>query len=211
MAFLDARQYESEDDISGRSTFTLGRYHVTITDAKETVNKKGIQGVTMDFQAACEGISPDGKTRTTGQAGKTMPAFFGFRSEKGDEASKSCIERVTRLALCAGVLRAGEACEPDWKLAIGREMVIEIIQGDEYKDANGQTKPGNPQLNYLGFWSLGNKAVADVPKEATTPGMRYLAKNGGLTQPTSQAGNKPAVTGLAPANGQPKRSLRDLL
>ena len=82
------------------------------------------------------------------------------------------------LALAAAALLTGATRpkEPDWSEAIGRELVIEV-EKQEY-ETNGEKREGS-QVSFLGFWSLGNKEVANVPKDAATPGMKQLAKAGG--------------------------------
>lgn len=180
MVILNAQHAQSEDDFSGNARPVPGRYHAAVNHAEEKGSKKkGTPGLEAEFQVICDGLSPDGKTPTNGQSGRTMPLFLSYVSEKGEAASQACIDRVTRLALCCGVLKAGEAKEPDWQEAIGRELVIEVEGGTEYEDDKGNKKPGNPQISFMGFWSLGNKEVANVPKDSTTPGMQQLAKAGG--------------------------------
>lgn len=180
MVILNAGNVKTEDDISGRSRPAKGRYHVAIGLCEEKSSKaKGTPGLSVEFQVLTG--------TTAGQQGKTMPLFLSFVSEKGEEATKSCLDRVTRFALCAGVLQAGQVAEPVWDDAVGRELVIEI-QESEFEDRNGQTKQGT-DIAYMGFWSLGNPAVADVPKDTTSPGMLALAKAGGPVNHTGGNGN----------------------
>ena len=217
MVMLNAQQAKSEDDFSGNARLVPGRYHVAVNHAEEKGSKKkGTPGLECEFQVICDGLSPDGKTPTSGQGGRTMPLFLSYVSEKGETASQSCIDRVTRLALCCSVLKAGEAKEPDWQDAIGRELVIEVENGTEYEDDKGNKKPGNPQISFMGFWSLGNKEVANVPKDTTTPGMQQLAKAGGSAKPPVAGGDgirekAPAIP-AAPttAAGKPRGKFSDL-
>ena len=177
MVMLNAQNAHSEDDFSGNARPVLGRYHAAVNHAEEKGSKKkGTPGLECEFQVICDGLSADGKTPTSGQSGRTIPLFLSYIG--GDDAkTTTCLNRVTRLAMCCGVLRAGEAKEPDWQDAIGRELVIEV-EGQEYEDKDGNAKSGS-QISFMGFWSLGNKEVANVPKDSTTPGMQQLAKSGG--------------------------------
>lgn len=198
MVMLNAQSVQSEDDISGKSRPKPGRYHMAVSHAEEKASKKkGTPGLECEFQVICDGVEPDGKTPTSGQSGKTIPMFLSYVSDKGQEATDFCIQRVTRLALVVGLLRAGEEKEPDWSEAIGRELIVEVAEGD-YTDKSGNEKRGS-EISTFGFWSLGNKAVANVPKDATSPGMQQLAKSGGpVNHPTASPANggasKPATT-----------------
>jgi len=204
MVMLDAKTANSEDDFSGRSRPEPGRYHVIVNHADEKPSKKNsTPGLEVEFQVLA-GTVPN-------QAGKTIPLFLVYIG--GDDGkTKTCIDRVTRLAICTGVIRPGEAKEPDWGEAIGRELVI-AVEAQEYTDNNGQIKTGT-QVAFMGFWSLGNEQVKDVPRDNDSPGMRALAKAGGpVNRPAAGSGNgakagqpapqpaaQPAAT--APARGK---------
>lgn len=178
----------TEDDFGGRARPAPGRYHAIISLAEEKESKrKGTPGLEVEFEVVCDGMGPD-KKKTAGQAGKKIPLFLSYISDKGDDATQTCIDRVTRLALCCGVLRPGENKEVDWSEAIGRELVVEIEE-QQYDDEKSGTVKKGTAVAFAGFWSLANKAVADVPKDATSPGMQALAKSGG------PAVDKPAGNG----------------
>lgn len=204
MVMLNARGAngpKTEDDFgSGKSRPAPGRYHCCISAAEEKASKaKATPGLEVEFEMICDGLGPDGKTRTSGQAGKKIPLFMAYISEKGDDATNTCIERVTRLALCCGLMQPGEEKEPDWEQAIGRELVVEIEES-KYTDKNGAEKTG-AQVSFSGFWSLGNKAVASVPKDDTSPGMQALAKRrsgGGGNGGTAAAAASTASTATPP-------------
>lgn len=202
MVMLNAQTARSEDDFSGNARPLPGRYHVAVNHAEEKGSKKkGTPGLELEFQVICDGLSSDGKATTSGQGGRTIPLFLSYAGSD-DSKTATCINRVTRLALCVGVLRPGEQKEPDWQEAIGRELVIEI-ESQEYEDQGGAKKSGS-QVSFMGFWSLGNKEVANVPKDMTTPGMTQLVKSGSLVTPPSPAngnGTKAAGQSPAPAGG----------
>lgn len=188
MVMLNAQNAQSEDDFAGKSRPVPGRYHAAINHAEEKGSKKkGTPGLELEFQTIIDGLAADGKTPTVNQAGKTIPLFLSYIGGD-DNKTKTCLDRVTRLALCGGILRPGEAKEPNWGDAIGRELVIEIEEQnyDSQPDADGNTKvKTGSQVSFLGFWSLGNKSVANVPKDPTSPGMMVLAKAGGpVNHPT---------------------------
>jgi len=187
MVMLNAQQAKSEDDFSGNARPVPGRYHAAVNHAEEKGSKKkGTPGLECEFQVICDGLSPDGKTPTGGQSGRTIPLFLSYIG--GDDAkTTTCLNRVTRLAMCCGVLRAGEAKEPDWNDAIGRELVIEV-ESQDYEDKDGNAKQGS-QISFMGFWSLGNKEVANVPKDGTTPGMQQLATAGRPVKHPAAGGN----------------------
>lgn len=191
MVMLNAQTAQSEDDFSGKSRPLPGRYHVAVNHAEEKASKvKGTPGLDIEFQVIADGITPDGKDKTAGQIGKTIPLFLSYIG--GDDAkTKTCIDRVCRLALCVGILKPGEAKEPDWNEAIGRELVIEI-EGQQYDDEKSGTVKTGSQVAFLGFWSLGNKAVANVPKDTGSPGMIALTKAGGPPSGNGNAAAKPA-------------------
>ena len=201
MVMLNAQTAKSEDDFSGNARPLPGRYHVAVNAAEEKGSKKkGTPGLEMEFQVICDGLSPDGKTRTGGQSGRTIPLFLSYIG--GDDAkTETCLSRVTRLAICCGVLRPGEAKEVDWSEAVGRELVIEV-ESQEYEDQAGTKKSGS-QVSFMGFWSLGNKEVANVPKDATTPGMQQLAKTGGpVNHPANGSGTQPATAAATKPRGK---------
>jgi hypothetical protein len=210
MVMLNAQNAQSEDDFAGNARPLPGRYHAAVNHAEEKGSKKkGTPGLDIEFQVIVDGLAPDGKIRTSGQGGRTIPLFLSYIGGD-DNKTQTCINRVTRLALCCGVLQPGQAKEPDWNDAIGRELVIEVErQQEEVEEDDG--KGGKKriwvdtkfvQVGFMGFWSLGNKEVANVPKDTTSPGMQQLAKSGGNgAKPATQA----ASTTAAPAaSGKPR-------
>jgi hypothetical protein len=199
---------KTEDDFGGgKSRPVPGRYHCVISAAEEKASKKkATPGLEVEFEVICDGSTPDGKGTTSGQAGKKIPLFMAYISEKGDDATNTCLERVTRLALCCGVLAPGEEKEVDWEEAIGRELVVEI-EDQKYTDQHGQEKSG-AAVSFSGFWSLGNKAVVNVPKDATSPGMQALAKRRAADGNGSGAASKEQTTAAAATDAPPKKASR---
>lgn len=117
-----------------------------------------------------------GGVATSGQTGATIPMFATLLG-KDAAATEYCQMNCTRLALCAGIIRPGERKEPDWSEAIGREMIIEV-KASEYTGTDGSKRQGS-EVEFLSFWMLNNPAVASVPRDNDSPGMRALAKAGG--------------------------------
>ena len=215
MVLLNTKNVQSESDIRGAYDMPCpARYHVAVNHAEEKANSDGTPGVQVEFQVVCDGLAPDNKTRTTGQSGKVASLLLSYVSEKGDDATKSCLDRVTRLALSCGIMKCGEEAEPDWNNAIGRELVIEIEPGKgTYKNKKtGEEIQRKDQVAYMGFWSLGNPEVANVPKDATTPGMQALgialAINSGNGNASSSKPTTPATTATPKAK---KSNFADLL
>ena len=111
-----------------------------------------------------------------------------------------------------GVLKPGEAKEPDWSDAIGRELVVEV-EAQKYEDQGGQEKVGS-QVSFSGFWSMGNKAVVNVPKDPTTPGMAGLASTVKTPKPlgsgTATTAKATTTATQAATATKPRASLADL-
>jgi len=206
---LDARELQSEDDLGGRGTGgkpTIGLYHVAVSMANQTTKgDKNTIGLEVEFQVISDGLTgykkvfekrPGGSkvmvalengSQTEEQGGKTIGNFFAF-SGANEEKTAFCRDNLTRFALAVGVLQPGIVADPDWDACLGRELVIEVQNDKKYTDKQGQERMG-VAVAMFGFWSLGNKAVSRVPKDATTPGMQQLAKAGGPVSHPTAGGN----------------------
>jgi len=108
---------------------------------------------------------------TPGCRGKIKQAYLPYVGEN-DAKTESCIERLTRFALCVDVVKPGQKCEPDWNKAIDREFIV-ALEAEAYVGKDGATKQGS-KVAFMGFWRLENPEVADVPKDHDSPGMREL-------------------------------------
>lgn len=214
---IDATEFQGADAenevVGGGGRPGPGIYHVALQHvAEEAAKSSGNPGIAVEFVILAEGLTGykrktdakgrveaiEGGTQTEGQSGKTMPKFFSFTG-KDQAATEFCQKCVTRFALAAGVIQPGEAKEPDWDAAVGRELFIEI-ERSEYTNRQGQKATGS-DLSALGMWSLGNKLMVKVPRDGTTPGMQQLAKNGGpVARPTAPpAGNGAGAATTPPA------------
>lgn len=156
MVSLGAENVQSEDDIKGNVRPLSGRYHVAVKEVEEKEFKKEnektgevtyVTKFIFEFEVLA-GTIP-------GQEGRIIPEYF--------TDSPKAKSRLERLALCLGLLQSGEK-ERDVELADGvaRQLVIEVEDNQYEKD--GKTVKG-VRVAYLGFWSLGNKEVEDVPKD----------------------------------------------
>lgn len=182
---LDTTNAHSEDDFQRRQKLDAGFYHCAVNNCEEKASQmKGTPGVAIEFMVICDGVQPDRKTPTNGQANKTISAFYTAIGES-DDTTKKCLNNLTRLALATGVMQPGQKAEPDWSQAIGREVVIQVVdEQKEETDDNGKkkwVKTGYTKVDWFGFWSLGNPAIKDIPKDPMSPGMQALARGAGLS------------------------------
>ena len=210
MPVLDARGAHSEDDFQGKARPVAGKYHAAVNAAEEIASKnKGTPGLQIEFAIVADGLPPSGKGTTSGQSGKVISLFLSYVGSD-EEKTQTCINRVTRLAMALGVISPGESKEVDWNDAIGRELVIGVVDSSYEKD--GQKKIST-EVGFLDFWSLGNKAVKDVPRDLRSPGMQQLAKGqvtGGKAPPVAGNGStaaqqqQPVAAGAAAASSKSK-------
>ena len=210
MVQLNKDKKKSEEEFGSGSWPDAGWYHVVITNCVQSASKKSVPVIAVEFQVLADGLKPDKKGHTNGMNGRTARASLYLMSEKGEKETESCLEQVSRFALCAGLYPPGESPDTDdidWQAAIGREVVIKVSE---------QKKDGQPtgymQVDWMGFWSLGNAAMKDVPRDLKSPGMQALARGktvGGKAPPQSTDGhtNAPAGNGGAqPAASGDKKS-----
>lgn len=161
MVKMGSQNVKSEDDIQGGDRPLPGRYHAVVKDvsymAKGADGKQfevdesdsGAEKVVVNFEVLA-GTVP-------GQAGKAITEYFAI--------SEKALPRLQRLAICTGLLTPGEV-ERDvlFSQAVGRQLVIEV-EDNQYTNASGKEVKG-VRVAYMGLWSIGNAAVADVPKDA---------------------------------------------
>jgi hypothetical protein len=198
MVQLNKDKKKSEEEFGGGSWPEAGFYHVAITQSEQTSSKRATPIIATEFQVLAEGLKPDRKTHTKGMTGRTARASLYLMSDKGEKETESCLEQVARFAMVAGLLPAGECVDTDdiqWEDAIGRECVIKVSE---------QMKEGKPtgymQIDWMGFWSLGNSAMKDVPRDLKSPGMQAMAKgmvNRGTAPPVATDGNTAGSNGNA--------------
>jgi len=186
MVVLGAQNVQSEDDLQGFNSPLPGRYHAILKDAQENVSKAGNPQCQVEFEVLA-GTMP-------GQEGKTITAWLSY-SEKAQD-------QLIRFAIVTGLLKPGDANrEIDFTQAVGRQLVIEV----EEREYEGKKKAS---VAYMGFWSVGNQEVAEVPKNEQA--LAYAAGqgnasggNGSGAQPQQQATSPaPPVQTDAPAGGK---------
>ncbi|WP_321377006.1 DUF669 domain-containing protein [Trichococcus shcherbakoviae] len=198
---LDTTDKSSLKDFSG-SRPEPGIYHVAINMAEEKASKnKGTPGLEVEFSVLAG--------TTEGQEGKNITAFL---SAVGDDESKTktCINQLTKLAVCCEILGFRESKEVDWNEAIGREILVKI-ESQKYKDRKTGEEREGTGVAFMGFWPVdgGSDAVAvkDVPRDPTTPRMQEWAKSmAGKTTTATTTAAKPKATTSAASNAGPAAS-----
>ena len=177
MVMLGATNVQSEDDIQGNARPLPGRYHAIVKEVDESMEK--IDKIIVEFEVLA-GTTP-------GQEGTVVTEYFAV--------TEKAIPRLKRLALSLGLLRPGEPeRDINFSDAIGKDLVIEVEPNEYTNKAGKEVK--TVRLTYLGFWSTGNEAVADVPKDTEAVG--DVRQTDAWGQPVEQ----PAANGQL-ANNQP--------
>ena len=159
MVLLGSEGVKNEEDIQGNSRPAAGRYHVSIDDVSflyyDEDEKKNIE------------VEEDGqydKIRFKFQVlAGTVPGQETREIEDNFFLTDKALPRLQRLALCIGLLHPGEQQrEIHFSQAVSRQLVIEV-EDNKYTNKSGR-EVETTQLGFMGFWSLTNQAVADVPK-----------------------------------------------
>lgn len=175
MVMLGATNVQSEDDIQGNARPLPGRYHAIVKEVDESLSK--IDKIIVEFEVLA-GTTP-------GQEGTVVTEYFAV--------TEKAIPRLKRLALSLGLLRPGE---PERNInfsdSIGKDLVIEVEPNEYTNKAGKEVK--TVRLTYLGFWSTGNEAVADVPKDTEAVGQ--VKQTDAWGQPVAA---QPTPTATAPA------------
>ncbi len=187
MVKIGSQNVKSEDDVQGDPKPVPGRYHAVV---------KGVQFMMKDSDGKLVEVDEDMAEKiifqfealagtVPGQAGREIQEYFAL--------TEKALPRLQRLALCVGLLSPGEAeKEIHFSQAIGRQLVIEVEE-NQYTNRNGQ-EVKSVRVGYMGLWSLGNAAVADVPKDAEAT---KLAVGGAPAEPPPQEEPAPASAGQA--------------
>lgn len=146
---LSAKGAKSESDI-GTGKPAAGRYLAMVKEVDETMEKK--DQVIVDFEVLAGNV-PD-------QRGRILTEYFSI--------SDKALPRLTRLALCLGLLRPDEVADVSFAQGVGRVLFVEIE--DHYYEKDGK-KNETVRVSFSGMWSVGNPDVADlhqVPEIAAT-------------------------------------------
>jgi hypothetical protein len=97
--------------------------------------------------------------------------------------SDKAVKRLKVLAYRLGLIGEGDIgthAVVNWREAIGRQLVVEVVEG-EYTKKDG-SKGVRGQLAFAGFWAVDDERVKDVPKDADS-----------LRRATAQAAARPAA------------------
>lgn len=169
MVELGAENVKNEDDIQGNARPLPGLYHVVVKDVDETFHKH--EKVIIDFEVLA-GTTPD-------QEGRVITEFFAI--------TEKALPRLQRLAIVLRVLKPGEPPRSvEFGDTCGRFLVIEVEENKYEKD--GKTIVG-VRISFMGFWSMANKAVADVPKNEEA--MKLDSGGQGESPPSATTGDDP--------------------
>lgn len=154
---MGSKGVKKYDDVGGFSRLKPGRYHVYVSDVNEKpTNRDGEAIEDRDGNPKCM-IEFEALAGTNeGCKGSRHSEFFG--------TSEKAMPRLVRFAMCVGILEAdSEEDEVDMSKAIGKQLVIELVEGSTYKK-DGEEKQGFPQISYAGMWAIDHDDVDDVPK-----------------------------------------------
>lgn len=140
---LSAKGAKSESDIAGGGKPVKGRYLMLIKAVDETMDKK--DQVNVDFEVLAGNV-PD-------QRGKILTEYFSV--------SERALPRLTRLALCTGLLQPDEVKDVSFMAAVNRVLFVEVE--DHKYTKNGESKETETvRVSFGGMWSVGNPDVADL-------------------------------------------------
>lgn len=184
MVCLGAKNVQSEDDIQGNARPLPGRYHAIVKEVDESMEK--VDKIIVEFEVLA-GTTP-------GQEGRVVTEYFAI--------TEKAISRLTRLALVLGLLKPGEEeRNVAFSESVGRDLVIEV-EPNEYTNKDGK-EVKTVRVTYLGFWSTGNEAVADVPKDAEAVDKVVVKDAFGEPVQGSQVPNVAPATGTVTAPTNP--------
>jgi len=185
MPVLSAKEVSSPNDLKGKQRPQPGKYHVFITHWDEACKEKDqlVVGFTV-----IDGTTP-------GQTGRELQTSMLFHDKDG----KDLTDRITRLAMCIGLLAPGQEIDEDLtSKALGRQLVIEVVER-EYTDKNSGDKKKAIDLANFGYatWAVDDPLVADVPKNANA--LKNRNATGSQSTATASNGTKqpqqPAASG----------------
>ena len=140
---IDLSDVTSEADLAAHDYPLAGTYHTRVDRANDDSEDSG--KVIVDFEVLA-GTTPE-------QKGKYHREYFA--------TSEAAMKRLNKLALVTGLIQPGQTTEVVFGNAVGRELVIELIDHDYEKDGEKRTAV---QISFLGMHSLTNKKFADVPR-----------------------------------------------
>lgn len=167
---MNASNVKSIDDLGGNRP-APGKYHVALKHVDESLQGKNDSTIVCEFEVL-HGTVP-------GQEKKTHTEYFSI--------SEKALVRLTRLAICLGLMQPGDDKDIRFKDALGGQLVIELEQHEYEKE--GQKKSGS-RITFMGMWPIDHADVRDVPKNKDA-----------LVVMHGQANTAPAQQGTLPSNG----------
>lgn len=163
---LSAKGAKSESDIAGGGKPVKGRYLMMIKAVDETMEKK--DQVNVDFEVLAGNV-PD-------QRGKILTEYFSV--------SERALPRLTRLALCTGLLQPDEVKDVSFMGAIGRVLFVEV-EDHKYTKAGESKETETVRVSFGGMWSVGNPDVADLLQVPEIAAMINTLRGGQQSQQTA--------------------------
>jgi hypothetical protein len=147
----------TEADLEGGGGVAPGRYHAQVT------------GVSQE----ADGRTPYLALKLLVLAG-TVAGQTGLTHTERLYLSDKATKRLAIFARRLGLISAddfGSRTRPDWEAAVGRQVVVEVVE-ESYTKTDG-TKGKSSKLTFAGIWPVTDERVKDVPKDA-----QALAGNG---------------------------------
>jgi hypothetical protein len=143
----------SEKDLQpGNAKPVPGVYHCLVDECKELDDRIEIKLCVLAGEPGTE-------------KGKVFTERFSLYGAD-DQKTLTCTRRLTRLALCLGLITREEINqdkEVDFGFAVGRPIVCKMVP-HEYTNKEGKEVKSS-QLDFFGFWSVGDDDVKNVPKD----------------------------------------------
>lgn len=166
---LSAKGATTESDV-GSGKPLKGFYLVMIKDVDETFEKQ-VDKIIVDFECLA-GTTPD-------QRGKVLTEYFA--------TSEKAIPRLTRLAMCVGLLRPDEVADVEFIKGRGCVLFIEV-EDNSYPDKTDKTKIiESVRVSFSGMWSIGNPDAAHLHQvpEIAAKIAELRGGQGGLSTPAN--------------------------
>jgi hypothetical protein len=135
-------------DLEGDGNPPPGKYHVKIESVKRVSAEASYLNLRLAILA---GTNKDG-----------VGCVFSERLYLSDRAIKRVAILGHRLGLIAGD-DLGDRKTVDWTNAVGKQMVVEVIE-EEFEKKDG-TKAKRAKLSFAGFWAVDDTRVGGVPKD----------------------------------------------
>jgi hypothetical protein len=143
---LDLRQVDLAE-LEGEEFPGDGKYHVRIEGARRVSDRTPYLGIRMVVLAGAD------------------PSAVGRVFTERFYLTDGAIKRLKVLAHRLGLLPEGAigTVHPvNWREAIGRQLVVEVVKEEYEKDGKKQV---HHRLGFAGFWAVTDERVVSVPKD----------------------------------------------